>query len=211
MVEEINRLISLCKKYDVYLLSDEIHADLDFNKERYAPAYRSELSDYEKLIVFLSPGKVFNVAGLQSSVVVCKNKELLEQIENYLYMDDIGGANYFSIDPVIAAFRNGEKYVEELNAYLNENRDFLIDFLNRKLPNLKLIGGEMTYLMWIDISAYSNDSEMFTLDLKERTGLIVAPGINYGGEGFIRLNIATPRKYLEDALNRLEKYIIEKY
>ena len=141
VVEEIDRLISLCKKYDVYLLSDEIHADLDFNKEKYVPVYRSELSDYEKLIVFLSPGKVFNVAGLQSSVVVCKNKELLEQIENYLYMDDIGGANYFSIDPVIAAFRNGEKYVEELNAYLNENRDFLIDFLNRKLPNLKLVGG----------------------------------------------------------------------
>ena len=208
-IEEVDRLIELCQKYDVFLLSDEIHADLDFNKDRYVPVYKSELSNYEKLIVFLSPGKVFNVAGLQSSIVVCKNKDLLQQIEQYLYMDDIGGANYFSIDPVIAAFRNGERYVEELNSYLNENKAYLIDFLSTHLPNLKLVGGEMTYLMWIDVSAYSQDSRRFTLELRNKTGLVVAPGINYGREGFIRLNIATPRKYLIDALNRLEKFILE--
>ena len=210
-IEELNRIINLCKQNDVYLISDEIHADLDYNKDKYISVFNPEVVHYEKSMVLLSPGKVFNVAGLHSSVAVIPNKELREQIQNGFWQDDVGEPNYFAIDPVIVAFNEGDEYVKQLNSYLNENMAFLKEFLLKNLPNLKVVSGYFTYLVWIDISCYSNDSIQFVEQLKERTGLIVAPGINYGksGKGYIRLNIATPKKNLKDACNRLLKYITE--
>ena len=210
-IEELNRIINLCKQNDVYLISDEIHADLDYNKDKYISVFNPEVVHYAKSMVLLSPGKVFNVAGLHSSVAVIPNKELREHIQNGFWQDDVGEPNYFAIDPVIVAFNEGDEYVKQLNSYLNENMAVLKEFLLKNLPNLKVVSGYFTYLVWIDISCYSNDSIQFVEQLKERTGLIVAPGINYGksGEGYIRLNIATPRKNLEDACNRLLKYITE--
>lgn len=211
-VEELNKIINLCKQNNVYVISDEIHGDIDLNKGRYISILNSGVTRYEKVIALLSPSKVFNVAGLHSSVAVISNKQLKETVQNGFYQDDIGEPNYFAVDPVITAFTHGDEYVDQLNSYLNENRTFLIEFLLKNLPNLKIVSGTYTYLVWIDISCYSKDSRLFVKRLKESTGLIVAPGINYGksGEGYIRLNIATPRNNLIDACNRLMNYISEK-
>lgn len=211
-VEELNKIINLCKQNNVYVISDEIHGDIDLNKGRYISILNSGVTRYEKVIALLSPSKVFNVAGLHSSVAVISNNELKEMVQNGFYQDDIGEPNYFAVDPVITAFTHGDEYVDQLNSYLNENRTFLIEFLLKNLPNLKIVSGTYTYLVWIDISCYSKDSRLFVKRLKESTGLIVAPGINYGksGEGYIRLNIATPRNNLIDACNRLMNYISEK-
>lgn len=211
-IEELNRIINLCKQNDVYVISDEIHGDIDLNKGRYISILNSGVSQYEKVIALLSPSKVFNVAGLHSSVAVISNNELKETVQNGFYQDDIGEPNYFAVDPVITAFTYGDEYVDQLNSYLNENRTFLTEFLLKNLPNLKIVSGTYTYLVWIDISCYSKDSRLFVKRLKESTGLVVAPGINYGksGEGYIRLNIATPRNNLIDACNRLMNYICEK-
>lgn len=211
-IEELNKIINLCKQNNVYVISDEIHGDIDLNKGRYISILNSGVTRYEKVITLLSPSKVFNVAGLHSSVAVISNNELKEMVQNGFYQDDIGEPNYFAVDPVITAFTYGDEYVGRLNSYLNENRTFLIEFLLKNLPNLKIVSGTYTYLVWIDISFYSKDSRLFAKRLKESTGLIVAPGINYGksGEGYIRLNIATPRNSLIDACNRLMNYISEK-
>lgn len=208
-VEELNKIINLCKQNDIYIISDEIHCDLDLNKGRYISIFNSEVTRYEKAIALLSPSKVFNVAGLHSSVAVIPKKELHEEIQNGFYQDDIGEPNYFAVDPIITAFTQGDDYVDQLNSYLNENKAFLNEFLLKNLPNLKIVGGNYTYLVWIDISYYSKDSRLFVKRLKESTGLVVAPGINYGksGEGYIRLNIATTRNNLIDACNRLMNYI----
>ena len=210
-IEELNKIINLCKQNNVYVISDEIHGDIDLNKGRYISILNSGVTRYDKVITLLSPSKVFNVAGLHSSVAVISNNELKETVQNGFWQDDIGEPNYFAVDPVITAFTYGDEYVDQLNSYLNENRTFLIEFLLKNLPNLKIISGTYTYLVWIDISCYSKDSRLFVKRLKESTGLIVAPGINYGksGEGYIRLNIATPRNNLIDACNRLMNYISE--
>lgn len=210
-IEELNKIINLCKQNNVYVISDEIHGDIDLNKGRYISILNSGVTRYDKVITLLSPSKVFNVAGLHSSVAVISNNELKEIVQNGFWQDDIGEPNYFAVDPVITAFTYGDEYVDQLNSYLNENRTFLIEFLLKNLPNLKIVSGTYTYLVWIDISFYSKDSRLFVKRLKESTGLIVAPGINYGksGEGYIRLNIATPRNNLIDACNRLMKYISE--
>lgn len=211
-IEELNKIINLCKQNNVYVISDEIHGDIDLNKGRYISILNSGVTRYDKVITLLSPSKVFNVAGLHSSVAVISNKQLKETVQNGFYQDDIGEPNYFAVDPVITAFSYGDEYVDQLNSYLNENRSFLIEFLHKNLPNLKIVSETYTYLVWIDISCYSKDSMLFVKRLKESTGLVVAPGINYGksGEGYIRLNIATPRNNLIDACNRLMNYICEK-
>ena len=211
-IEELNKIINLCKLNNVYIISDEIHGDIDLNKERYISILNSGVTRYDKVITLLSPSKVFNVAGLHSSVAIISNNELKEMVQNGFWQDDIGEPNYFAVDPVITAFTYGDEYVDQLNSYLNENRTFLIEFLRKNLPNFKIVSGTYTYLVWIDISCYSKDSKLFVKRLKESTGLVVAPGINYGksAEGYIRLNIATPRNNLIDACNRLMNYICEK-
>ncbi len=210
-IDELNKIINLCKQNNVYVISDEIHGDIDLNKGRYISILNSGVTRYDKVITLLSPSKMFNVAGLHSSVAVISNNKLKEMVQNGFWQDDIGEPNYFAIDPIITAFSYGDEYVDQLNSYLNENRTFLIEFLIKNLPNLKIVSGTYTYLVWIDISCYSKDSRLFAKRLQEATGLVVAPGINYGksGEGYIRLNIATPRDNLIDACNRLMNYISE--
>lgn len=211
--EELNRIINLCKRNNVVLISDEIHADLDYNKDKYNSILKDGLDRYENIIMLVSPGKVFNVAGLHSSVAIIPHKELKDIVQDGFYKDDIGEPNYFAIEPVIAAFDNGLDYVEQLNVYLNENKAVLNEFLLKNLPNIKICGGDFTYLLWLDISVYSSDSRLFVTRLKEQTGLVLAPGINYGksGEGFVRINIASTRKNIVDACNRLLAFICDIY
>ena len=202
--EELKYIVNLCEKHDVYLLSDEIHADFDYNQEKYVPV--SKITDYPKLISLYSPGKTFNLAGLHSSIIVCKDSGLRELIQKGIYEDDIGEPGYFSIEPVIVAYTQGEKYIEELNEYLFENRQFVRENLHK---SLKLIENRATYLLWIDISKVGS-SEEFVKELREQTGLVVAPGSIYGDDRFIRVNIATSFDLVVDAVNRLNNYVTNK-
>lgn len=193
-IEENKKLIELCKKYDVYLLSDEIHSDLDYNENRYNPVIKS--GEYDKLIIAISPGKSFNLAGLHSSVLVIPNKELREKIEKGLQEDDVGEPSYFSIEPVIAAYTKGEEYVNEENAYIAENKKYLQEFFVKNGLKLSIIGGHATYLLWIDISAYSNDSVDFTKRFADQYHLYLINGKHYheSQSSFVRINIATQKK-----------------
>ena len=208
---ELKTIISLCEKYDTYLLSDEIHADLDYNEKRYFPAIK--VKDFSKLITLLSPGKTFNLAGLHSSVVITSNIELKEKIEKWLGEADVGEPQYFSIEPVIAAYTKCERYVDELNEYIKNNRILIEKYLQNNGLNLKIIGGHATYLLWIDISFYSKNSEQFCNDFKDKCGVVVLPGSYYKehNSSFIRINIATQRKVVEEFLTRLTKFLKENF
>ena len=195
--EEIIRLVGLCKKYDVYFISDEIHSDLDYNKHRYVPVLNT--SNFDKLIVMLSPGKTFNLAGLHSSVVVIPNESLRNMIKKGLEEDDVGEPTFFSIRPVIAAYNKCEEYVNELNNYISENKAFLNDFFVKNGIKMKIIDSSATYLLWIDISQYSHDSEAFTNLLLKKGRILVCSGKIYHEHysSFIRLNIATNRENIK--------------
>lgn len=206
-VEENNKLIELCKKHNVYLLSDEIHSDLDYNENRYNPVIKS--GEYEKLIIAISPGKSFNLAGLHSSVLVIPNKELRERIEKGLQEDDVGEPSYFSIEPVIAAYTKGEEYVNEENAYIAENKRFLQEFFVKNSLKLSIIGGNATYLIWIDISAYSNDSVDFAKRFADRYHLYLFNGKHYheSQSSFVRINIATQKKNIIHLCECLKNFL----
>ena len=206
--EEINQLINICDKHGVYFISDEIHCDIaDPGYE-----YCSALSVNDKVIVCLSPGKVFNLAGLHSSVTVVKNEEIRKKLQEAFYHDDIGEPNYFAIPANIAAYTKGEAYVNELNEYLFENKRYVSLFIKEKLPQLRLVDGHATYLLWIDISTLKIRSDIFAEELRKQTGLILSPGMQFGDGGayFLRMNIATSLDKVKDGMNRLKDYIDSK-
>ena len=206
--EEIGQLIRLCQQYGIYFISDEIHCDItDPGFE-----YNSALSVNDNVIACLSPGKVFNLAGIHSSVTVVKNEEIRKQLQEAFYHDDIGEPNYFAIPANIAAYNKGEAYVDELNAYLNKNKQYVSSFIKERIPTIKLVEGHATYLLWIDISALKIRSDIFVYELRKQTGLILSPGLQFGDGGayYLRMNIATSLEKVKDAMNRLKKYIDSK-
>ena len=203
--EEIKQLIDICEKYNVFFISDEIHCDITNPGYEYCSA----LSVSDNVIACLSPGKVFNLAGIHSSVTVVKNEKLREQLQAAFYRDDIGEPNYFAIPANIAAYKKGEAYVDELNKYLFENKRYVSSFIKEKLPNIKLTSSHATYLLWIDVSALNIKSDLFVDELRKQTGLILSPGKQFGdgGEYFLRMNIATSLEKVKDAMNRLKTYV----
>ena len=183
----------------------------NYNEERYVPLLK--VSDHEKGITLLSPSKVFNVAGLHSSVVVSPNIELLNIIEKGLGEDDVGEPSYFSIEPVIEAFTNCEEYVNEENEYIKINREEVINFIKDNDLKIRVVGGRYTYLLWLDISFYSKDTQKFVDELKDKAKVVVGSGVIYHEyfSNFIRINIATQKVIIKEFLNRLNDYLKENY
>ena len=202
---ELQRIVDLCNKYNVLIISDEIHCDIVEPGEKYHPI----LSITDSAISLLAPTKTFNMAGIQAACIVCPNQQMKDRIESGVGQDDVGEPNYFSCPATIAAFKYGEEWVKEMNEYVYNNKRYMQDFISSNLPELHLIDNKATYLLWLDVSRYTNDSESFSKDLREKTGLFVSPGKQFGrgGESFLRINVATSIDNVKDACERLKKYV----
>lgn len=207
--EELIKIVSLCEKYNILLISDEIHCDLVRPGHKYVPIY----SISKKSISLIAGSKTFNIAGLHSSVIVCEDKQLFDIIEKGVGQDDIGEIDYFAGDANIAAFTLGDEWVDQLNEYIEKNRAYVNQFIQQQLPKLRLIKNTATYLLWLDISPYTSDSGAFTKELYEKKGLLFSPGCQFGGNGneFVRINIATSKANVIEACKRLKEFIEEKY
>jgi cystathionine beta-lyase len=156
-------------------------------------------------ITALAPTKAFNLAGIQTSAVVIPNPEIRKAFLRQLNTDECAEPNVFSLPAAMAAFEESEDWLEELNEVIARNRKITEDFVKDNIPEIKVIHGQATYLLWLDVSKLG-EGEAFASFLKEETGLIVNPGPEYGkgGEHFIRLNVACPLSRLQDGLNRLK-------
>lgn len=203
--DELQKVADLCHKYDVLIVSDEIHCDIT----KPGVKYNSILSVCDDAVTLLSPTKVFNVAGIQASCIVARNKIVHDQIERGVGQDDVGEPNYFSPFATIAAFTYGDEWVKQMNEYVFKNKEYIQNFIKKELPNLYLVDNDATYLLWLDISHYSKDSLRFANELRRETGLFVSPGKQFGcgGEGFLRINVATSLDNVKDACERLKKYV----
>ncbi len=207
---ELLKMGTLCRQYNVPIISDEIHGDLVYNGagSRSIAALEGML---DNLIVCFSPAKSFNLAGLATSVVIAKNPDLREPLDTMLENLHLYMGNTFGIIALTAAYRESEDWLEELICYLQGNRDFLVDYIQTELPQLKVNTPEATYLAWIDFSNLGLSDEEVQKLLVEKARLALEPGIKYGkeGSGFQRLNFGCPRKTLSLALERMKKAIKE--
>lgn len=122
--------------------------------------------------------------------------------------DEVAEPNAFAVDAAVAAFTKGEPWLNELRAYIKQNKDYAVSFLAQNLPQLLPVCGPATYLLWLDCSAVApQQSSALANHLRQSTGLYLSKGEVYGGNGssFLRMNLACPRSTLQDGLNRLKK------
>ncbi len=204
--EELMKIGALCKKHGVTVLSDEIHCDVVRRGREYVPFF--SLEEYRDISVCcISASKTFNLAGLQSAVAVIPNPHLRHRIWRGINTEELGEPNAFAMTAGIAAFTECDGWVDALVDYLFENRALAQDYIKEKIPSLRPIDGEATYLLWIDVSAVSEDSVAFTERLRELTGLYLSEGREYGeaGRSFVRMNLATQRERVLDGLERLRR------
>ena len=201
--ETLQRISALCKKYSVLVVSDEIHCDIVAPGKDYIP-FASVDPD---CITLIAPSKAFNIAGLQSSAIYVKNRDIYKLVNRGLNTDECAEPNAFATDAAVAAFNEGEKWLSELNEYIEANRQRVAEFISNNLPGIRLIPSEATYLLWLDCRTYSMTSEELQKKIRQKSGLLLSAGSAYGacGEGFLRMNIACPRQMLEDGLARLKK------
>lgn len=204
--EELLKVGELCAKYSVVVVSDEIHCDLTDPGTEYVPfASVSEVCKNNS-ITCIAPTKTFNIAGLQTAAVMVPNKTLHHKVWRRLNTDEVAEPNAFAMSATVAAFTKGEPWLLELQNYIYDNKQTVRLFLEKELPELKLVKSDATYLLWINIEEICPDAEQFAHFVREKTGLYVTEGNEYGecGRGFIRMNIACPKERLLDGLQRLK-------
>ena len=207
--ETLIKVGELCKKHGVTVISDEIHFPFTRPGKKYIPfASVSEVCS-EVSATCISGSKAFNIAGLQSAAVIAKNPYLRHKIWRGVNTDEVGEPNVFAMAANIAAYRDSDQWLDALVEYLFENRAYAEKYIEENMPKLKVVSAEATYLLWVDISAYSNDSVSFSEDLCKKTGLFVNDGAEYGngGESFIRINLATQRANVAEGMKRLREYV----
>lgn len=205
--DELSRIAELCHKHGVTVISDEVHGDIVNIGCQYTPFYSvSELAASISVTV-LAASKTFNIAGLQSAALVVRDDGLRYHVWRGVNTDEVGEPNAFSMKANIAAYTECDDWVDELRAYLFENRHLACEYINGRIEGLRAIDAEATYLLWIDISAVSDDSVEFCRRLRELTGLYLSDGAEYGecGRAFVRMNLGTQRSRVIDGLERLRR------
>lgn len=203
--EELTELLRIARRYDITILSDEIHADLVYPGERHI-ALATLADEADKIITTIAPSKTFNIPGLGLSCVIAQNAAHRHAIKLAFETLHVSNTNPFSIVAFEAAYRGGEAWLDSLLAYLQGNRDFVSDYIARHFPSIKVIHAEGTYLLWLDCrSLCMNDARLREFFVREaKVGM--NPGTAFGkvGSGFMRLNIASPRHVIAEALERIK-------
>ncbi len=204
--EELERIGELCFKYSVIVLSDEIHCDLTDPGYGYVPFASVSEKCRDNSVTCIAPSKAFNLAGIQSSAVAVSNRALRNRVWRGLNTDEAAEPNVFAAAAAIAAFTKGDGWLDELRAYIAKNKRTASEFIKTHIPRLKVVESHATYLMWIDCSEAFEDPSRAAKQIREKTGLYLSDGSQYGGNGknFLRMNAACPKETLLDGLERLK-------
>ena len=203
--EELERMAQICLRQGVVICSDEIHCDLVYSGHQHIPIATLDPEIAQNSITLMAPSKTFNIAGLQFSVVIIPNKKLrVKYIRSKKGL--VGWVNLMGLTAALAAYRDGQEWLEQLLVYLEDNRDFLYRFVQQELPGIRMPNPEGTYLAWLDCrrSGIEGNPCKFFLD-HARVGLNDGSTFGKGGEGFIRLNFGCPKAVLEKALDQIKE------
>ena len=204
--EEMQRLNSICMKNGVLVVADEIHCELVMPGHRFTPFASVSDECLNNSITLNSPSKSFNTAGLQIANIICNDPQKRQLIDRAININEVCDVNPFGVEAAIAAYNESEYWIEQLCEYLHDNYTYLKQYMAEHLPEVKITKLEGTYLVWADITPLGLTADQATEMLLKEGKVLVNSGTMYGeqaGEGFIRINIACPRKQLEDALRRI--------
>lgn len=203
--DELNKIIEICKRNNVLIVCDEIHSDFIWNGNHTCILNYTDIQN--QVILCTAPTKTFNLAGLQVSNIFIPNEEIREKFQLELWNTGYSLINIMGLVACQSAYEKGQNWLNELKKYLLDNINYVDTFLKEKLPKVKLIYPEGTYLLWLDFNALNlSDEKIEELMIKEAK-LWLDNGKMFGdsGKGFQRINIALPREKLKIALEKIEK------
>lgn len=207
--DELTRLGNICLRNGVTVVADEIHCELVYQGFKYTPF--ASLSDafLHRSVTCVSPSKAFNIAGLQIANIVAFDNDLRSRIDKAININEVCDVNPFGVAATIAAYNEGEEWLNQLVDYLHGNYEAMAEFCRRELPEFPITRLEGTYLVWMDCSSLGMPSDALEHALLEDARLWLNAGTMYGaeGEGYMRWNIACPRSVMLDGLNRFLNFV----
>ncbi len=208
--EELLRLLDICKRYQVLVVSDDIHCDLVYPGAKHLML--AGLADANnQVITAVAPSKTFNIPGLGLSALIVQDAEHRKKILSVFESLHLGNTNPFSIVAFEAGYRYGAEWLSSLLGYLNDTCQYACDFIKREVPLIRVTRPEATYLLWLDCRALGlTDKGLRDFFIKD-CHLGLSPGSIFGneGQGFMRMNIATSRRNVIDALLKLKRAVEE--
>lgn len=207
--DELTRLGNICLRNGVTVVADEIHCELVYQGFKYTPF--ASLSDafLHRSVTCVSPSKAFNIAGLQIANIVAFDNDLRSRIDKAININEVCDVNPFGVAATIAAYNEGEEWLNQLVDYLHGNYEAMAEFCRRELPEFPITRLEGTYLVWMDCSSLGMPSDALEHALLDDARIWLNAGTMYGaeGEGYMRWNIACPRSVMLDGLNRFLNFV----
>lgn len=208
-VDTLCRLADFCSERGIIVISDEIHCDMAHKGVKHHPFASVSERAANCSITFGAPSKTFNIAGIVSSYCVVPNEELRRPFFEWLDANELSEPTIFSPIATIAAFKYGEEWRRQMLEYVEANIDFVDNFLKTRIPQIKALRPQASFLIWLNCRALNLDHDALVRLFVDGARLALNDGEMFGreGRGFMRMNIASPRAVLQDALERLEKAV----
>lgn len=204
--EELKTLFDICRKHQVFVISDEIHQDLVIGDKKQIPSYL--IGDYKDMMIAITaPSKTFNLAGGQNSIVMIPDEGLRAKWDAFVQTIRVENGNPFGYIAAEAAYNGGEEWLESVLEQLKDNYAYVVDTFAKELPDVVVSPLEGTYLCWIDLGAYVSADEMKEF-IQTQCGLAVDYGDWFGGKqfgGHIRMNLATSLENVKIGVDAIVK------
>ena len=205
--EELERVGEICMRHGVRVFADELHCDIVMPGYRHIPFAGLNPEFAAHSITVISPSKTFNLAGLQATAAIIPDPEMRRRFENVKARNSLSDPNLFAITAMEVAYSRGDKWLDEVLAYIKGNYDFLVEYVGKKLPKVKVMPLEGTYLAWMDFSAMESDERALQKRMLTRGKVWLDEGwiFGEGGAGFERVVLACPRSILKEAVDRMAR------
>lgn len=207
--ETLAKLADFCYDHNILVISDEIHCDMALWGNKHVPFATASEKAAQCSITFGAPSKTFNIAGIVSSYSIVPNDEIRKKFYSWLTANELNEAPLFSPIATIAAFKNGEEWRQEMLKYIESNIIFVENYCKEFLPEIKPLRPEASFLVWLDCCGLHLNHEQLVDLFVNKAHLALNDGEMFGkgGEGFMRMNVGTPRSILKKALDQLREAI----
>ena len=207
--ETLQTLAEFCHSRGIIVISDEIHCDMALYDNKHVPFASVSEKAAACSITFGAPSKTFNIAGIICSYSIVPDDNLRERFYSWLEANELGSAPMFSYIATISAFKDGEEWRQQMLEYVQNNIEYVIEFCKERIPQVKPLRPQASFLVWLDCRGLNLDHESLVSLFIDKAGLALNDGemFNPGGQGFMRLNVGTPKSILHTALVNLEEAV----